>query len=209
VSIATLLPERAGRSSAATSSVFSSIESSLLEVVRKVFLAPEAIDYQVVALISPGLSDGVSFLCACLASVLGESNGKTLVISGVDLLNMGIANLQLRDVDFMKVGDNEVWVVPQELSRSSCRTSMNVSLLNSLTNLKRQFDFIIVDAGAFGQRGLPQELSSWVDGFLLVVTEGQTEISRIANIRKDLTKNGGRIIGAIYSSYSSGTAGGR
>jgi len=173
-------------------------EGPYSEIVRRIFLSRDAQDHQIVALTSTQPGGSVSFLCANLACVLGELHGRALVLNETHLVTAA-NELQVRDANFDKVEDGEIWVAPREQSKVPIRDVKAGLSLNGLLLLKQEFDFIVVDAG-LPQRGFPsRELVSMVDGFVLVVTEGKTEFGEIARIRQKLTKAGARIIGVIYS----------
>jgi Mrp family chromosome partitioning ATPase len=118
------------------------------------------------------------------------------VLNEVQLLDAA-NELRVRGANFSKMEDAEIWIAPQKQLKAPFRAAN--SLLKGVLSLKQEFDFIIVDADSH-QRGFPSpELINSIDGFILVVTEGQTELGEIANLRKKLVRAGGKIIGAIYN----------
>jgi hypothetical protein len=198
VSIATLLPDRAGRSPASALYPSTAFESALSDLIRKVFVGADGCGYQIVAFTSPTPEKDLSLLCASLGCKLGQMHGPVLVISAQDLLRKRTDMREIREVDFAKVGDNPIWVVPRDRSGIPRELADEATLSVMMTNLKRQFDFIVVDAGSTSAVCKAHGLLSCVDGFVLVTTEGRTEVQQISNLRKYLDKNGARAIGGIY-----------
>lgn len=200
MSIAPLLHEQIEKSPCGTAAaISSSCESSFIDIAQRLFLSPGQDSYQTIAFISSRSDRNVSFLCANLACVLGPLHGRVLVLNEVQLLEAA-SELRFKEINFNKAEESEIWLAPQRRPRASSRPAS--SALKGLLSLKQEFDFIVVDAGLRLRDFPSHELINSVDGFVLVVTEDETEIGELINIRKKIIKAGGKIIGAIYCGSS-------
>jgi len=208
VSIATLLPERLGRVPGSPSYGTSPLDSALTDIVRKVFVGPDGSGCQAVALLYSRPDLGSSLLCASLANILGDLHGKVLVISARDLLNTVAARPGVSDIDFFKIGDSSIWIAPQ-VPKAPRATVRALDLDRAMTTLKSQFDFLIIDAGSFSDLSKSAALARHIDGFLVLIKEGQAVVRDLISVRQRIEKDGGRIIGSVYSGYGMATVGER
>lgn len=208
MSIATLLPERMGRTPASSSYGNSPFDGALIDIVRKVFIGPDGVGCQAVALVYPRPEAGASLLCASLAGILGDLHGKVLVMSARELLGLAASKSEVNDSDFLRVGDSSIWLTPGATGEANAKADLR-DLDKIMTLLRRQFDFLLIDAGAFSNVAKSAEIAKYIDGFLVLVRERQTAVRDLVSVRHDLEKIGGRIIGSVYSGYGVVMAGGR
>jgi len=208
VSIATLLPERMGRASTSTAYGNPPFDSVLIDVVRRVFVGSDGVGCQAIALLYPRPEVSASLLCASLASILGDLHGKVLVMSARELLGLAASKSEVNDSNFLRVGDSSIWLTPGATAGADAKVDLR-DVDKVMATLRRQFDFLLIDAGAFSDLSKSAEIAKHVDGFLVLVRERQTAVRDLVSVRHGLEKTGGRIIGSIYSGYGLTMAGGR
>jgi Mrp family chromosome partitioning ATPase len=197
VSIATLLPERAGRAPSSPSFV-SPLDTVLADIVHKIFVRPDGSGSQAVAVIYTRQDQGATLLCASLANLLGDLHGKVLAISARELFVAAAGRQGAGDVHFTKIGASSVWVAPAA-SDGTAPESQMPNLDIAITSLRDQFDFLVIDGGAFSDLRRAEGMAQHIDGFLVIVNEGATAMRDLVVVRERIQKSGGRILGSIYS----------
>lgn len=198
MSIATLLPERAGRAPGSPSYIASSLDSALTEIVRKVFVRPDGSGCQAVAIIYARPEEGATLLCASLANLLGDLHGKVLAISARELLIAAAGTQGLEEIHFVNIGNSSVWVAPAKSGLPAPESQVQ-DLEIAIASVRNQFDFVVIDGGTFFDIKRVEGIGRYIDGFLVVVNEAGTVVRDLVEVRKRILNSGGRILGSLYS----------
>jgi protein-tyrosine kinase len=65
--------------------------------------------------------------------------------------------------------------------------------------LRREFDVIVIDAGAASEGALGLALAKKADGVLLVVEADRTRVRVAANAKREIEANGGQVLGVVFN----------
>jgi hypothetical protein len=175
------------------------VDNALNDIVRKVFVRPDGTGCQAVALVYARPEEKATLLCASLANLLGDLHGKVLAISARELLIAAAGKRESGEAHFVKIGNSSVWVAPA-VCDCPVPQSEACNLDIAITNLRDQFDFVVIDGGSFLDLKRVEAVARHIDGFLVVVNEASTAVRDLVEVRQRIQKNGGHILGSVYSS---------
>lgn len=170
----------------------------------------------VFALVSPGRGEGRSRLCAELAIAFAQLGRRTLLIDA-DLRHprqhalftasddMGLAQcLELGESPYL----HEVEGIPELLLLSAGNAPSNpLELISSrrferlVSELRRQFDFIIIDTPALSQYSDALQIATVAQHVLVVSRTSTTSFEGMKDMLRRLTVTGSRTLGAVMSKF--------
>jgi hypothetical protein len=152
-------------------------------------------------LTSPQPRSGVSYLASCMAMMLAERHGPTLLVDALAIV--GLARKGRLPTRFMcvQINHGHLWVLGSasvaEMSTSTLAAPLSVREI--VEKLELLFDYVMVDAPAMSISNAAEFISTAVNGSMLVVMPNVTEVREVSIARRKLTAQGGRLLGAIYN----------
>lgn len=177
---------------------------------------------------SPGPKEGKSTTCANLGVVLAQADKRTLILdcdfrrpavhSVFGLRNFqGIVNVLADEVELNEVwhepvpGLNVTTVGPVPTRPAELLSSERFSEL--LANVRREFDYVLMDSPPMGPVSDPAILATKGDGVLLVLDAQRTRKTALRKAKRSLDAVGANVLGTvmnnvkrkekgIYSAYS-------
>ncbi|CAN5674400.1 hypothetical protein BH10ACI4_BH10ACI4_11320 [soil metagenome] len=177
------------------------VYDELSALLDKVYCEDLSAPIRSLMLTSPQPRSGVSYLASCISTMLAERHGPTLLVDALAIV--GLARKGRIPTRFMctQINHGHLWVLGSapvaEMSADSLVAPLSVREI--IEKLELLFDYVMVDAPAMSISNAAEFLSTAVNGSMLVVTPNVTEVREVAQARSKLTKQGGRLVGAIYN----------
>jgi receptor protein-tyrosine kinase len=177
---------------------------------------------EVIVVTSANPQEGKSTVCANLGVVLAQADRKTLILD-CDLRRPSLHEIfglrNVRGLVDVVAGGNEpgrVWREP--LANLKLITSGSIppnptELLGSkrfsefLSGIRREFDYVLLDAPPVGLVSDPSILASQGDGVLLVLDAQKTRKAALRQSRRSLEAVGAKVFGTVMSNVGGSTAG--
>jgi Mrp family chromosome partitioning ATPase len=181
-----------------------SLYDALSSLIRQVFSPSEDGQLRTVILTATGRRSGVSYLASCMATLVAEELGTTILVDGQTIGRMAQKGQLPRRSDCAQISNSGLWVLGATEAGQMAFSDRGRSLLlgSIIEALVREFEYVIIDAPALAASPAAESLSPYVDGTILVVIPNSTEIQDLAAARVKLTSRGGHVIGAIYNTSS-------
>lgn len=169
---------------------------------------------KVITLTSPGPREGKSTTCANLGVVLAQADKKVLIIDGdlrkpvihkiFGLRNLwGVANILVGERGLQEVwhepllGLKVVTVGPVPPNPAELLGSRRFAEL--LSQVRREFDYVLIDAPPVGLVSDPAVLGTQGDGVLLVLDAQNTRKGTLRQSVRDLEAVGADILGTVMN----------
>ena len=169
---------------------------------------------KVIVITSPGPKEGKSTTCANLGVVLAQA-GKTVLIVDCDFRKpimhkfFGLRNLQgMVDVLVEERSLQEVTKEPIEgltvvpvgrIPPNPTELLGNQRFANFLTSVRREFDYVLIDAPPVGLVSDPAILATQGDGVLLVLDAQTTRKSSVRQAMRSLDTIGANVLGTVLN----------
>jgi capsular exopolysaccharide synthesis family protein len=188
---------------------------TLRHVVQRLSLNSEL---KVIAVTSPGMGDGKTVTTLNLAGSLAQSPGTRVLVIDADLHRPAVAaNLGLDSEDGHGLEDA---LDGKEASRGSGATqridSLNLSVLlpgssstppyqvlgsphvgSLLTQLRTQYDYVLIDTPPAAPLADVRMLARWVDGFIVVVSAHRTPRKQLLEALGALDRD--KVVGVVFN----------
>lgn len=181
---------------------------ALSSLIRQVYSTSGENQVRSVILTATDKCSGVSYLSSCMATLIAEEFGATILVDGPLIERLAQKGRIPRRSDCKQINNSHLWVLSAtEASGMACsEKSRSIPVGAVIEALIREFEYIVIDAPALSVADTAESLSPYVDGSILVAMPNRTEIQDLAEARTRLTARGGHILGAIYNT-SSGQSG--
>lgn len=177
---------------------------------------------EVIVVTSPNPQEGKSTVCANLGVVLAQADRNTLILD-CDLRRPSLHTIfGLRNVrglvDVVAGGREPGGVWQEPLANLKLITSGPIppnptELLGSkrfsefLSEIRREFDYVLLDAPPVGLVSDPSILASQGDGVLLVLDAQKTRKAALRQSRRSLEAVGAKVFGTVMSNVGGSTGG--
>lgn len=158
--------------------------------------------------------EGKTTTAANLAMTMAKSGKKTLLIdfdfnhSSIHKLfnvsnNTGVITVLKKNTyshpKIIKSDIENLYILPSGVNGChSTEVFLSERIEALLINVKKDYDFIIIDGSAIMDISDVQIISRYVDGCLLVVKEGSVEIEELKKAKDALEKVNAKILGAVF-----------
>lgn len=172
--------------------------SGLLHKVCSVDLHAPACSLMLTA---PQSRSGVSYLASCIAIMLAERHGTTLLVDALAILQLArIGRIPTRHM-CLQINHGPLWVLSSAsvASMSADTLAVPLTVRQIVEKLELLFNYVMVDAPAMSISNAAESLSTSVNGSILVVMPNVTEVREVSAARSKLAAQGGRVLGAIYN----------
>jgi Mrp family chromosome partitioning ATPase len=192
------------------------IREELLKLVQRLFLTPGRAAPKVVMFAAIDSSNGCSWLCAEIARQLAESvSGSVCLLEGnfrnptlPQVLGVdnhhGLADALRQDGAIRgfakRIGPGDFWLVS-----SGCHVQDSLDLLNGarlkerVSELRGEFDYLLIDAPPLSAYADGMVLSRLVDGVVLVLEANETRREAASRITDSLRKSKIPVLGAVLN----------
>jgi Mrp family chromosome partitioning ATPase len=187
-----------------------------LKFVRRVFLSQEPDAARSVVFVGAERAVGSTWNCMCAARTLAaQVSGKVCVVDAnfrhpalhkffavENTGGLAAAVTQAAPIgDFLiQVGDSNLWLLPSGTSCSDLsKYCTPLDMEKRLTELRDQFDYVLIDAPAANQYADALALGSMTDGVVLVVESDSTHRDAARQAAYNLRAARVRTIGAILN----------
>jgi capsular exopolysaccharide synthesis family protein len=159
---------------------------------------------------------GTSTTAVNLATSLADGSRKSVLIVDANLRTPGLHRFfktdsfkgmsELLDVrgersfDFKKIGDNDLYLFPCGVKRSSSDGYFESQRFDQfLNNVRNSFDYVIFDSAPVPGFPDTQNLCSKVDGVVLVITYDKTRRQVALRAKRELEDAGANILGVVIN----------
>lgn len=169
---------------------------------------------KVIVLTSPGPQEGKSTTCANLGIVLAQADMRTLIVD-CDLRKpvvhkvFGLRNIRgIVDVLVGQHGVQEVWQEPLlglkvlpvgPLPPNPTELLSSRRFASFLESIRKEFDYVLVDAPPIGLVSDPAVLATQGDGVLLVVDSQKTRTGALRESMRSLDAVGANVLGTVMN----------
>lgn len=172
----------------------------------------------VAAVTSPNPGEGKTVVAANLATFFALDTQDDTVLIDMNFSNpcqhavFGINqtpgirdSLRTDTITLSRTAIKGLWLLPAgELKDEQMGFDKLIELREVVSTLKEHFRFIIIDFPSVHDQTFPGVVGSHVDGFVVVVSAGNTKKSEIANLVTSINEN--KIIGFVMNRASQGMA---
>lgn len=174
---------------------------ALASLIQKIFVDEYAERIHTVVLTASNAESGVSYLASCMATILAQTLGMTLLVDGPVLPRLAQSGQLARRLDCTHVDGGHLWHLgTAEVNRMDMVVqSSSHHLRPVLGSLAQEFDYVVVDTPSLAISGLAEALAPIVDGTVLVAVKDRTTVLDLETARLKLTGQGGMLLGSIYN----------
>lgn len=193
------------------------VREELLKLVQRLFLTPGQTTPKSALFSGVDAGTGCSALCAMIARLLAESTSRSVCllegnfrtpvlpqVLGVDNHHGLADSLRLEGAairDFAKrIGPGDFWLVSSgSLGPDSLDLLNGTHLKDRVMELRREFDYVLIDAPPLGAYADGIVLSRLVDGVVLVLEAGETRREAALRVTESLKKSKIPVLGAVLN----------
>jgi chain length determinant protein tyrosine kinase EpsG len=172
--------------------------------------------HKTIALISPGRTEGRSYIAANLAIVFSQLGERTLLIdadlrhprqhelfklqSGYGLSDLLAGRENLKEV-IRTTNFRDLSILPAGTTPPNPTELVSRGLKSCLQQLHAQFDVILIDTPSADQGMDAQIIASCCSGALLVAKQHQTRLDDLQFLNQALQSTGSQCVGAVMTSF--------
>jgi receptor protein-tyrosine kinase len=192
------------------------IREELLKLVQRLFLTPGQAAPRVIMFAAINSSDGCSRLCAVIARLLAESvSGSVCLLEGnfrtptlPQVLGVdnhhGLADALRQEGAIRgfakRIGPGDFWLVSSgSLVQDSLDLLNGARLKERVSELRSEFDYLLIDAPPLSTYADGMVLSRLVDGVVLVLEANGTRREAALRVTDSLRKSNIPVLGAVLN----------
>ena len=144
---------------------------------------------------------GVSFVCSCIATELASQGDRVLLADAQTLLRLARRPVEHIFPICQRIETSTLWVLgPRQYEDRAADPHVDESSATTvLSMLSQTFNHIVVDAPSLSSSDDAVLLATAVHGTVLVVPSGSSEPQEIAQICRQFSSLGARILGSVYN----------
>jgi Flp pilus assembly CpaE family ATPase len=173
---------------------------SLSKLVLQLGTEFEPCPVRSVMLVAAQPRSGVSYLASCIASMMAEDLGTTLLVDAISVLDFAHSGASIDRSLCKQVQSTKLSLLGSAGTYRRNKGTVEPSQIAAVLDpLYKEFDFIVVDAPAMRLNSAADKLAPHVVGSIVVVIPDETEMGEMRTARRRLTSRGGTILGAIYN----------